>query len=244
MSHEWSDGGAEARRTRRRAATGAPAPAAARRGGDPGRRGRGRGGGGPRRGTGDGVRRTGRPASTRRGGAGSRPFDGRLLIADRGNNRLLLVDAAKHVVWRYPARGRPPPRGGFYFPDDAFFVAHGTAILSNRPGSIVEFTRAGHIVWRYRPVRGPGMLDQSQPRRTPAQRPHRRQRRLPPPRRPHRPGVEEDRLAVRPHRPEGLAHRTPQHPRRLRPARAEQLHPHPPPDRMTPPGHAGGSVPA
>ena len=30
-------------------------------------------------------------------------------------------------------------------PDDAFFIRHGTAIISNRPGAIVEFTRAGRL---------------------------------------------------------------------------------------------------
>jgi hypothetical protein len=44
------------------------------------------------------------------------PFHGRLLIADRGNDRLLLVDTAKHVLWQYPSAGAPAPPGGFYYP--------------------------------------------------------------------------------------------------------------------------------
>ena len=40
-------------------------------------------------------------------GAGSPYFGAKLLIADRGNNRLLLMDAAMHVVWRYPSPGLP-----------------------------------------------------------------------------------------------------------------------------------------
>jgi hypothetical protein len=65
-------------------------------------------------------------------GAGSSPlpFDGRLLIADRGNNRLLVVDARKRVLWRYPG-SRAKPKGGFYFPDDAFFIHGGRGIISN-----------------------------------------------------------------------------------------------------------------
>ena len=39
---------------------------------------------------------------------GAPPFVGRLLIADRGNNRLLVVDARKRVLWRYP--GSPANR--------------------------------------------------------------------------------------------------------------------------------------
>ena len=34
------------------------------------------------------------------------PIPGYLLIADRGNNRMLLVDSAKHILWRYPGGGR------------------------------------------------------------------------------------------------------------------------------------------
>ncbi len=43
---------------------------------------------------------------------------------------------------------------------------------------------------------------------------------------------------------EGLAHRASHHPRRLRPARPTKPQLHPPTDRMTPPGHARGSIPA
>jgi hypothetical protein len=73
-----------------------------------------------------------RPPRTR---ADHRPFDGDLLIADRGNDRLLLVNARKQILWRYPAPGRPAPRGGFYFPDDAFFTRRGTGIISNQEGN-------------------------------------------------------------------------------------------------------------
>jgi hypothetical protein len=61
-------------------------------------------------------------------GAGSPYFGARLLIADRANNRLLLLDSSSRVVWRYPSPGAPR----FYYPDDAFFTGHGTAIISNQ----------------------------------------------------------------------------------------------------------------
>ena len=35
------------------------------------------------------------------------PFVGRLLIADRGNNRLLVVNAHKKILWRYPSKTQP-----------------------------------------------------------------------------------------------------------------------------------------
>jgi hypothetical protein len=69
------------------------------------------------------------PTST---AVGRAPFDGKLLIADRGNNRLVVVDTSKNVSWVFPSPTAPPPPQGFYFPDDAFFVKHGTAIITNQ----------------------------------------------------------------------------------------------------------------
>jgi len=92
-------------------------------------------------------------------GAGSPYFGGRLLIADRGNNRLLLLDARMHVVWRYPSAQSPRDRLGFYFPDDAFFTNHGTAILSNQEANetIIKIAYpSGKIVWSYGHSRHPG----------------------------------------------------------------------------------------
>lgn len=97
----------------------------------------------------------------------SHPFDGRLLIADRGNNRLLLVDAAKRILWSYPSPGRPAPPGGFYFPDDAFFTDHGTGIITNEEdnNAIVRIGfPSGQLLWSYghprTPGHTPGYLDQ------------------------------------------------------------------------------------
>ena len=87
------------------------------------------------------------------------PFAGRLLIADRGNNRLLLVNAQKKILWSYPAPGRPPPKGGFYFPDDAFFTGHGTGIITNQEGNdtIVRIAfPSGRVTFEYGHPRSPG----------------------------------------------------------------------------------------
>ncbi|HKB29352.1 MAG TPA: PQQ-binding-like beta-propeller repeat protein, partial [Streptosporangiaceae bacterium] len=85
--------------------------------------------------------------------AAPRPaFTGQLLIADRGNNRLVLVDAGRHVLWTYPSKFKPPPPGGFYFPDDAFFIRHGTGIISNQEDNhtIVEIAfPSGKVLWQY-----------------------------------------------------------------------------------------------
>jgi outer membrane protein assembly factor BamB len=79
-------------------------------------------------------------------------FAGRLLIADRGNNRLLVVNAAKKVLWRFPSRAHPAPPGGFYFPDDAFFTHGGTQIISNEEQNerIVQLAfPSGKLLWSY-----------------------------------------------------------------------------------------------
>jgi outer membrane protein assembly factor BamB len=88
-------------------------------------------------------------------------FDGKLLIADRGNNRLILVDASGTIQWEFPNAEAPAPPSGFYFPDDAFFTDHGTAILSNQEGNntLVKISYpAGQSLWSYGHPGVPGTL--------------------------------------------------------------------------------------
>jgi outer membrane protein assembly factor BamB len=85
-------------------------------------------------------------------GAGTPIVGERLLIADRGNNRLLLLNDAGRIIWRYPSASAPPPAGGFYFPDDAFFIRRGSAIISNQEENetVVEIAYpSGRVVWSY-----------------------------------------------------------------------------------------------
>jgi hypothetical protein len=92
-------------------------------------------------------------------GAGSPYFGARLLIADRGNNRLLLLSDTNQVVWKYPSPKAPQDPLQFYFPDDAFFIRHGTAIISNQEqnNTIVEIAYpSGKIIWSYGHPRLPG----------------------------------------------------------------------------------------
>ncbi|MHB8497914.1 MAG: outer membrane protein assembly factor BamB family protein [Acidimicrobiales bacterium] len=98
--------------------------------------------------------------------AGS-PFSGTLLMADRGNNRLIAINAARSITWQYPSATAPPPPGGFYFPDDAFFFDHGHGIISNQENNhtIVEIGYpSGKLLWQYGhpgvPGSLPGYLDQ------------------------------------------------------------------------------------
>jgi outer membrane protein assembly factor BamB len=95
------------------------------------------------------------------------PFQGHLLIADRGNDRLLLVNADKQLVWSFPSAAHPAPAEGFYFPDDAFFIKHGTAIITNQEDqdTIEEIAYpSGQLIASYGhpnvPGAAPGYLDQ------------------------------------------------------------------------------------
>jgi len=99
-------------------------------------------------------------------GAGA-PYAGTLLIADRGNDRLLALDTSRNVTWQYPSAAMPAPPGGFYFPDDAFFIRGGTGIISNQEDNhtIVEIGYpSGKVLWQYgHPLvsgSAPGYLDQ------------------------------------------------------------------------------------
>ncbi len=100
----------------------------------------------------------GGPAGPASAGA---PFSGTLLIADRGNNRLLTISPSRKITWVYPTSKLPPPPGGFYFPDDAFFIHHGTAIISNQENNdtLVEIGYpSGKILWQYGHPGVPGSL--------------------------------------------------------------------------------------
>jgi PQQ-like domain/Kelch motif len=101
-------------------------------------------------------------------GAGSPYFGEKLLIADRGNNRMLVLDDTGAITWTYPnPPSMPPPPGprGFYFPDDTFFIHHGTAIISNQEENetIVQIAYpSGKLLWSYghpaQPGSSPGYL--------------------------------------------------------------------------------------
>jgi hypothetical protein len=81
-----------------------------------------------------------------------RPFAGLLLIADRGNNRLLVMNAQKKIVWRYPAPNLPAPAYPLYFPDDAFWVHGGNAIIVNEEenNTVIEIAYpSGKWIWSY-----------------------------------------------------------------------------------------------
>ncbi|MGN6816207.1 MAG: Kelch repeat-containing protein [Solirubrobacterales bacterium] len=92
------------------------------------------------------------PEAAKPSGGNVPPFEGKLMIADRGNNRIIVVNNRKQVLWRYPSKAHPAPPGGFYFPDDAFFIHGGGAIISNEEQNerIVQLSYpGGKLLWSY-----------------------------------------------------------------------------------------------
>src|SRR6476661_9366350 len=79
----------------------------------------------------------------------SGPLPGDLLIADRGNNRILLVNPRHKLLRHYPSR---PGQHKLYFDDDTFFVPGGRGIISNQEENhqivIISYPR-GRLIWSY-----------------------------------------------------------------------------------------------
>jgi hypothetical protein len=78
------------------------------------------------------------------------PIPGYLLIADRGNNRMLLVDGARRILWRYPSGSSTAMP--FQFDDDTFFGPHHDRIVSNQEDQntiqVISFP-GRRVLWRY-----------------------------------------------------------------------------------------------
>src|SRR5436309_1048680 len=78
-------------------------------------------------------------------------FPGALLIADRGNGRLLAVDAEGRVVWRFPTRASLP-RGQQFSADDAFLAPDGRSIVANDEAhQVIDRIdiATGKVIWQY-----------------------------------------------------------------------------------------------
>ena len=75
---------------------------------------------------------------------------GALLIADRGNNRILLVDPHRRVLWRFPTTRDRRLGRRLVFDDDTFVEPGGKAIISNEEDhqDIVSIDIASHAVTR------------------------------------------------------------------------------------------------
>ncbi|MDA8262222.1 MAG: hypothetical protein M0Z47_05250 [Actinomycetota bacterium] len=85
---------------------------------------------------------------------GSNPsvLPGPLLIADRSNNRLIVVSPKGQVLWQFPRPGDLAPGQTFLIPDDAFFTPDGKYIIVTEEDDFVisVISIAQHrIIFRY-----------------------------------------------------------------------------------------------
>lgn len=80
---------------------------------------------------------------------GNSPLPGYLMIADRDNNRIIIVTPAKRIVWTFPPDGGSELAG----PDDAFVSPDGEYISVNQEFNetiaLISLTRHPRIVWSY-----------------------------------------------------------------------------------------------
>ena len=77
---------------------------------------------------------------------------GPVLIADKGNNRLLVVSPQGQVLWDWPRPGDLAPGQTFLIPDDAFLTPDGRSVIATEEDDFVvtEIDLATRkIVWRY-----------------------------------------------------------------------------------------------
>jgi outer membrane protein assembly factor BamB len=74
-----------------------------------------------------------------------------LLIADRGNGRLLVVDSAKRILWQFPRAGSLP-KGQRFSADDAFLASDGRTIVANDEAhQVIDRIdiASGKVIWQY-----------------------------------------------------------------------------------------------
>ena len=86
------------------------------------------------------------------------PFPNGLLIADRGNGRLIVVNDAKKVLWRFPVAGSMP-KGRAFSADDAFFSPDGKTIVANDEGRHIIYRidiATKKVIWSYGHYRSAG----------------------------------------------------------------------------------------
>jgi len=98
--------------------------------------------------------------SASKGSAPRTRFPGGLLISDRGNGRLLIVNDAGRIVWTFPGSRSLPP-GQRFSADDAFVAPDGRTIVANdEQHQVVDridiATR--RVTWQYGAYGRPGSV--------------------------------------------------------------------------------------
>ena len=82
------------------------------------------------------------------------------MIADRDNNRILVVSPDKRIVWRFPPPGGLPDRQSFAGPDDAFLTPSGRSIITNEEFAdtiaIIRLSHHPRISFEYGHADAPG----------------------------------------------------------------------------------------
>ena len=99
-----------------------------------------------------GARRQDATTSALQPGSDPAALPGPILVADRGNDRLVEIDPGGHIVWEFPRPGDLLPGQTFKVPDDAFFTPNGKQIVATQEDDFVVtlIDVASHkIVWRY-----------------------------------------------------------------------------------------------
>jgi outer membrane protein assembly factor BamB len=78
------------------------------------------------------------------------PLPGALLIADRGNDRILLVDPQRRTLWSFPTAADRAQGRQLVFDDDTFVEPGGRALVTNEEdhGDILSIDIATHRVTR------------------------------------------------------------------------------------------------
>ena len=79
---------------------------------------------------------------------------GYLLIADRENNRIIVVSPTRQIVWSYPpSAAAATARQSFVGPDDAFVTPNGQDVITNEELSdtvaLLSLNRRPGVLWRY-----------------------------------------------------------------------------------------------
>ncbi len=91
------------------------------------------------------------PTASGRPTAPNGPFVGGLLIADRGNGRIIAVDNGGRIIWSFPIAGSLPT-GEAFSADDAFLSPDGRTLTANEEGHqvVVRIDIATRrVIWEY-----------------------------------------------------------------------------------------------